>query len=130
MDTNTGVIDTEATETGQEPYRLCLYTPDGILHTSEMENLTLQHIATQGKGNLLCQTADGIKKIITAINEEEASSGTLTITLKYSRGGDGAVKCTSKVKTSLPEKTDESLFFVTPQGGLSRSRQEDMHRRK
>lgn len=63
MDTNTGVIDTEATETGQEPYRLCLYTPDGILHTSEMENLTLRHIATQGKGNLLCQTADGIKKL-------------------------------------------------------------------
>lgn len=102
-----------------------LYTNDGIILTNEIQNDALRFLTTQGNGNLLYQIADGIRDIITAVQEETAAEGVISISLSYRKGADGEIRCKSKVGVKIPVPETESIYFATMDGTLSRRRPDE-----
>ncbi len=93
------------------------------------ENGVLDMFKAIERGDFLLDIEEHLKKVVDAVVENR-KAGELSITLKFDYDAQtDAMKVVPKVRSKMPEKPKRaSLFFVTPNGKLSRydSRQREM----
>lgn len=86
-------------------------------------------LANVDRGELLLDYEQAMRDVLDAVIEQQKSGKvTLEIALAYDSSTD-AMRVSGVVKKTMPQrKSKQSLFFITPEGNLSRmdTRQKDM----
>ena len=80
-----------------------------------------QTIAELRRGKTVEELTDAMAELVAKCTET-GKGGSLQLTIKIAPGKSGQLEITDSIKVSVPQFARESsLFFVTPEGNLSRN---------
>ncbi len=85
---------------------------------------TVEVLATIDGGGTLEELREAIQKVSIAVGQSKNKNakGKITLELTFARLGESQVAVNDKVKVALPPICkDDTLFFTTQDGGLSRN---------